>query len=715
MTRWVGVLFVALGVTAQAANASDGAVAGQRAAAVWEARAQSGILYDRVLPLSRLGMHDGSPSSAPAGLAEWRQIYHEMWRASLETPAWPPLEELRQEARRGRERGVVPLAGLHLRYDRIDADGKELQQDLAFAFAALHDRTYHGSEVEFELDPRRFVTNTAPIRHLEFDFDDGTGFRRVPARGKISVRYASAGLKSVRVRATGVDGKILWAGFPFDVRALGTPSPHDTLQVTASIPYGGAAGTGRGYVYLADGHAALTRPIVIVEGFDLDDSLGWDEMYAILNQENLLETLRADGFDTVVLDFTNATDPVQRNAFVIAELLSQVESTVPPQTGVVLIGASMGGLASRYALAYLETNAIPHRVRTFISFDAPQTGANIPLGVQYWLDFFSGQSVDAAFLLSRLDTPAARQMLVYHHTDPPSTTATSDPLRAGLLADLAAVGDYPRAPRLVAIANGSGASQSQGFAPGEQIVSYVYDTVLVDIVGNVWAVSEGASQRVFEGLIRIFFITTDEAALDVAGTLPYDNAPGGSRASMADMDATQAPYGDIVALHASHCFIPTVSALGLATQDLFHDIDGDPDLLAISPFDAVYFPAANQPHVTVTPENAAWLRSEILAPVDVPIHAGRLHQRLFANAPNPFNPATVIRFELPAPAPARLSVHDVRGARLRVLLDRVLPAGEARVDWDGRDAAGRRVGSGVYLYRLESTFGISSRKMTLLP
>ena len=73
---------------------------------------------------------------------------------------------------------------------------------------------------------------------------------------------------------------------------------------------------------------------------------------------------------------------------------------------------------------------------------------------------------------------------------------------------------------------------------------------------------------------------------------------------MAQADSTEAPYGDIVALQPSHCFIPTISALDLATSDLFYDIAGEPDLLAMTPFDAVYFPAENEEHVAITAQNA---------------------------------------------------------------------------------------------------------------
>ena len=57
-----------------------------------------------------------------------------------------------------------------------------------------------------------------------------------------------------------------------------------------------------------------------------------------MNRENLLEDLRIDGFDAVVLDFTEATEPIQRNAFVLTELLAQVSAgdvviEAPPGAG----------------------------------------------------------------------------------------------------------------------------------------------------------------------------------------------------------------------------------------------------------------------------------------------------------------------------------------------------------------------------------------------
>ncbi|RMG68138.1 MAG: hypothetical protein D6715_03045, partial [Calditrichaeota bacterium] len=74
--------------------------------------------------------------------------------------------------------------------------------------------------------------------------------------------------------------------------------------------------------------------------------------------------------------------------------------------------------------------------------------------------------------------------------------------------------------------------------------------------------------------------------------------------------------------------------------------------------------------------------------------------RLHPNYPNPFNPETVIEFELPAAQQVRLEVLDVLGRRVRLLLQGYLPAGTHQVRWDGRTESGREAAAGTYFYRL---------------
>ncbi len=87
---------------------------------------------------------------------------------------------------------------------------------------------------------------------------------------------------------------------------------------------------------------------------------------------------------------------------------------------------------------------------------------------------------------------------------------------------------------------------------------------------------------------------------------------------------------------------------------------------------------------------------------------------LAQNAPNPFNPRTTISLNLPLAGPARLVVYDVQGRRVASLVDRFLPSGAHRVEWDGRDAAGQKSASGVYFYRLESAGRAVAKRMVLM-
>ena len=87
---------------------------------------------------------------------------------------------------------------------------------------------------------------------------------------------------------------------------------------------------------------------------------------------------------------------------------------------------------------------------------------------------------------------------------------------------------------------------------------------------------------------------------------------------------------------------------------------------------------------------------------------------LSQNAPNPFNPVTSISFGVPEAGPVRLVVYNLAGQAVRTLEDGALPAGGHVVTWNGRDAEGRSVGSGVYLYRLTTTRGTLTRRMLLV-
>ncbi len=89
------------------------------------------------------------------------------------------------------------------------------------------------------------------------------------------------------------------------------------------------------------------------------------------------------------------------------------------------------------------------------------------------------------------------------------------------------------------------------------------------------------------------------------------------------------------------------------------------------------------------------------------------------NYPNPFNPVTHISFSLPWPSSTVLEIYNIGGGLVTAFRNHNLSAGAHRISWDGRDAFGNPVSSGVYIYRLtvggaEGSFRTAAKKMMLL-
>jgi hypothetical protein len=113
----------------------------------------------------------------------------------------------------------------------------------------------------------------------------------------------------------------------------------------------------------------------------------------------------------------------------------------------------------------------------------------------------------------------------------------------------------------------------------------------------------------------------------------------------------------------------------------------------------------------VSPSGGIEFRSEsILVPA--------LRAALREASPNPFNPSTEIRFEIPGTAgalvPTKLDVYDLQGRRVRRLLAEALSPGTHHREWDGRDDQGRTVASGVYVAVLRCAGESRSLKMSLV-
>jgi len=289
----------------------------------------------------------------------------------------------------------------------------------------------------------------------------------------------------------------------------------------------------------------------------------------------------------------------------------------------------MGGLVSRYALAYMEQNNIPHNVSTLVLFDTPNRGANAPFGIQTLAWFGANYMAEAQILLNAIRSPAARQMLVY--TQSIASTLTHDPLRDQLISEFTSLGEYPNGPVKIGIANGSAIVLNQKYNnvymnPSSPILDIILNVSNIQLpdVGTVtqgtitfhtWAVpDQTANAMVFQAIADVTVLVhggqwtvdvlTPLMVANVSNTEPYDNTPGGYYKDLVNLTVAN---GTISFFQPYFNFVPTISSLDLDPSQitgLSHNVKNDflnNTLSKKTPFDAILFTDSdNEFHVQIT-------------------------------------------------------------------------------------------------------------------
>ena len=416
---------------------------------------------------------------------------------------------------------------------------------------------------------------------------------------------------------------------------MAAPFPNFSIPLNFTLPAGypnkGVDGhntvEGTAYVYTKDPSGIIKNPIIVPEAFDAENKRGWDSLYNRLNEQNTLECLRNLGYDFIVLDYKDGGNFIEHNAYLLAQLIKHINTIKTTAQQNIIVGPSLGGLVARYALTYMEKNNESHDTRLFISFDAPQYGANVPLGIQYVLRYWNGRvgGENASDLYEKvLKSNAAKQLLIYHIVHTLNTGInSSDPLRVSFEQNLNALGGWPKKLRKVAISNGSGFGQVQlkndnvtPLLPGDKIFDFDEGPA---IFSRAWAVPN-ISPLTHVARCKSFF-DGDPDDYDVSGTWPLDNMPCGYRWFTGELKGVTN-----LANASRQSFIPTFSALALSITQPYYNVAADPGALSKTPFDAIYFPSKNQEHVDITAENKNWLLNEI-----VPYERMNIYEPIFTN------------------------------------------------------------------------------------
>jgi len=87
---------------------------------------------------------------------------------------------------------------------------------------------------------------------------------------------------------------------------------------------------------------------------------------------------------------------------------------------------------------------------------------------------------------------------------------------------------------------------------------------------------------------------------------------------------------------------------------------------------------------------------------------------LYPAYPNPFNPVTTLRYDLPEDALINVTIYDMMGRRIKILVNGPQSAGYRSVIWDATNDYGKPVSAGIYLYKIQVGEFTQTKKMVLL-
>jgi hypothetical protein len=421
--------------------------------------------------------------------------------------------------------------------------------------------------------------------------------------------------------------------------------------IVATIPYQGYdetqafLGEGEYEIFIDNIDGVLDKPIIVLDGFDPGDSRDIAGLYNSLSfgGQNMADILRSEGFDIVVLnaplyttdgkDIDGGSDYIQRNAMVLVALIDLLNSQKVGDEELVVLGASMGGLIGRYGLAYMEQNSLPAETRLYISFDSPHRGANIPISLQYLINYLAQQTSDPdaiAIVDGVLNSPAAKEMLYDHllghllsgstfEQDPTLLLPVGAPnFRDAFQAELDAIG-FPQQVRNVAMVNGSAVGTATG-TPGIEVINTnlnigtgvtadvnLHFTPLANQINNVTTFNSF--------LVGIPVATFGADAQSFATSDGIDASPGGTGDIASALGGAGTTNPIILAFinaldQEEYSFIPVLSSLAIDNEDNWF---ATPDIGGIhnSPFVNTYIPNNNEPHVTVTQASAQFALDEI--------------------------------------------------------------------------------------------------------
>jgi pimeloyl-ACP methyl ester carboxylesterase len=639
------------------------------------------ILYDRVFGISNATQ----PKTKDVNSTYFLQVYHEIQRADFNNRL-PKLEKIRETAKLASVKNEVPLSILITDFESISKNDLNTKftinnsNQLEIKNNANLDFENHSlnliapivsksktNEVAFTLnDELIFNTTSRKIKSIWYS-KENSSWQKINFNSGFNVDFSSNGKHdlTLKIEFTNGENHISTISIETNGKSYLNRSTNSSQMVaspiTATIPYQGfgetapVLGQGEFEIFLDNVDGVLDKPIILIDGFDPGDTRNTSTIYQLLNygaSQNFADDLRNQGFDIIVLNFPSYTIPntttvidggadfIQRNAFILVELLNQINAQKVGNEKNVVIGPSMGGLISRYALRYMEMNNLSHDTRLYISFDSPHQGANVPIGFQHLFNYMAygplGNAAVQPIVDGLIKSPAARQMLVDHYeghlqtgsvfefnTAAASLLPTGAPnFRNAFQTELNTMG-FPTMTRNVSISNGAG-NGTMNYSPNFEVMNHTFNVTTTQraIINLRFTPAANQTNQVsrFRGqqFVVIVWITGFESLANSKAptfTDGLDTAPGGrfdmtGFAGDLGSDPILTEFFDN--LNADYfTFIPTWSSMAISnTNNLYAPVTTS----SVSPFVASSIPTINENHITFNAQNVVFALNEILNP-----------------------------------------------------------------------------------------------------
>jgi hypothetical protein len=343
-----------------------------------------------------------------------------------------------------------------------------------------------------------FTNNQASIQNLAIDFGAGAGYTTLTLGTPLNYTYAADGVYTITYRVQLTNGQYRYCRNKLEVTGAATQNSLTARNVNCGRPtvvpiagtraYLGTAGSATLQIAYAGTCNQITKPLIVVEGFDTGFVNGGQ--FGDTDIFNFLELVRESGstelqnlitsttstvdYDIIYVNWDNGTDFLQRNAYVLEDVIKWVNANKVGTTPNVVLGQSMGGVIARYALRDMENRSEPHNTSLYISQDAPHQGAHVPPSLLYFARHalnevittpvgaisiaLAGGDIPVNEAKQLIDRPAVKQLLKNWVNTSYTIDSTA---HTTWLNELKTMG-YPQNTRNVALSNASHCANTQG-------------------------------------------------------------------------------------------------------------------------------------------------------------------------------------------------------------------------------------------------------------